>query len=72
MNTINWSGYEWLTQERWGIVHKDKPYCWYDPSAVQITLKGYLDLKTQYNPKEFPVTISTSKKQAINFYHGVT
>ena len=52
MNTINWSGYEWLTQERWGTVHKDKPYCWYDPSAVQITLKGYLDLKTQYNPKD--------------------
>lgn len=54
MKIINWSGYEWLTQERWGSIHKDKSYCWYDPSAVQITLKGYLNLKTQYNPKEFP------------------
>lgn len=53
MKTINWSGYEWLTQERWGQIHKDKSYCWYDPSAVQTTLKGYLNLKTQYNPKEF-------------------
>lgn len=53
MKTINWSGYEWLTQERWGQIHKDKPYCWYDPSAVEITLKDYLNLKTQYNPKEF-------------------
>jgi len=50
---IEWSGYKWLTQERWGQVHKDKPYCWYDPSAVEITLKNYLNLKTQYNPKEF-------------------
>lgn len=54
MNKINWSGYEWLTQERWGKIHKDKPYCWYDPSAVQITLNGSLNLKTHYNPKEFP------------------
>jgi len=54
MKTLNWSGYEWLTQERWGSIHKDKSYCWYDPSAVQTTLKGYLNLKTQYNPKEFP------------------
>lgn len=54
MKTLNWSGYEWLTQERWGQIHKDKSYCWYDPTAVQTTLKGYLDLKTQYNPKEFP------------------
>jgi len=53
MKTLNWSGYEWLTQERWGQVHKDKSYCWYDPSAVEITLKDYLNLKTQYNPKEF-------------------
>ena len=51
---IEWSGYKWLTQERWGKVHKDKPYCWYDPSAVQITLKNHLNLKTQYNPQEFP------------------
>jgi hypothetical protein len=22
--TINWSGYKWLTQERWGNIHPDK------------------------------------------------
>ena len=52
-DVIEWSGYKWLTQERWGRVHKDKSYCWYDPSAVEITLKNHLNLKTQYNPKEF-------------------
>ena len=53
-DVIEWSGYRWLTQERWGRVHKDKPYCWYDPSAVQVNPKNYLTLKTHYNPKDFP------------------
>lgn len=51
--TINWSGYEWMTHERWGWVHKDKPYCWYDPSAVNINLNGELSLDTHYNPRTF-------------------
>ena len=25
MKTINWSGYEWITQERWGDIHPEKP-----------------------------------------------
>ena len=53
MKTIDWSGYTWLTKERWGRLHKDKPYCWYDPSAVQIGIDDRLVLKTHYNPKEF-------------------
>jgi beta-glucanase (GH16 family) len=49
---INWCGYDWLTQERWGNIHPDKPFNWYDPSAVEIR-NGSLVLKTQHNPKEF-------------------
>lgn len=51
---IHWSGYEWLPQERWGQIHKDKPFCWYDPSAISIDENHCLHLKTQYNPKHFP------------------
>lgn len=47
---INWSGYEWLTQERWGKIHKDKPWNWYDPSCVKVDNWGYLHLETHKNP----------------------
>ena len=33
---MKWCGYEWITQERWGDIHPDKPICWYDPSAVSV------------------------------------
>ena len=33
---IEWCGYEWLTQERWGQIHPIKPVAWYDESAVEI------------------------------------
>jgi hypothetical protein len=33
---IKWSGYNWITQERWGDIHPDKLYNWYDPSAVEV------------------------------------
>ncbi len=50
---IEWSGYSWLKQERWGQIHPDKTMCWYDSSAVSIDENGYLNLKTHYNPKLF-------------------
>jgi len=28
--TIHWSGYEWLTQERFGEIHPKKRFNWYD------------------------------------------
>lgn len=54
MTTIEWSGYNWITQERWGQLHPDKPQCWYDPSAVKV-IDGidWLVLKTHSNPKYF-------------------
>lgn len=53
---IKWQGYEWLTQERWGQFHPDKPIVWYDPSAVTFPYEGILDtlsLKCRPNPKSF-------------------
>ena len=61
MTTLDWSGYQWITQERWGQLHADKPQCWYDPSAVSI-LEGsnWLILKTPPNPKYFDSIKKTS------------
>ena len=49
--TIDWAGYEWLTQERWGMYHPDKPNVWYDPSQIEIE-KEVLKLGVGYNPIE--------------------
>jgi beta-glucanase (GH16 family) len=51
---VEWSGYNWITQERWGNIHPDKSYNWYDPSAVEVIGEDLI-LKTHYNPKEFIV-----------------
>jgi len=55
---IEWCGYEWLTQERWGQIHPIKPVAWYDESAVEIRWSDefnceQLILKTHKNPKYF-------------------
>ena len=50
---IQWSGYDWLTQERWGQIHTDKNFVWYDDTAVIVDDQGFLHLKTHYNPKYF-------------------
>lgn len=50
---IWWSGYKWLTRERWGSIHPYKSYNWYDPSAVEVTDKNQLKLHVHYNPREF-------------------
>lgn len=55
MSKINWCGYEWLTQERWGQIHKNKTQAWYDESAVIKMPDGSIKLLTQYNPKEFTI-----------------
>jgi beta-glucanase (GH16 family) len=50
---INWSGYEWLTNERWGFIHPAKPLWWYDETAVDIQ-GDVLNLRTHHNPRHFP------------------
>ena len=67
METINWSGYEWITQERWGNIHQDKTYNWYDPSAVEIR-GGDLILKSHYNPKKFTIN---NKEVTSNYGVGL-
>jgi beta-glucanase (GH16 family) len=51
---IDWSGYGWLTQERWGQIHPDKPWNWYDETCVK-TVNNELHLDIQYHPKEFDI-----------------
>lgn len=60
MKTINWGGYEWLTQERWGSYHPEKTNVWYDPSQVIIE-NDFLKLGCEYNPKEFILEKDKSK-----------
>ena len=49
---IDWSGHKWLTRERWGLIHPEKSYNWYDPSCTKV-LNGILNLDIKYNPKSF-------------------
>lgn len=51
--TIDWSGYQWITQERWGQVHEEKSHWWYDASCVEIDAQHNLHLRTKFNPKTF-------------------
>jgi beta-glucanase (GH16 family) len=66
-NKIKWSGYNWITQERWGNIHPDKTYNWYDPSAVEVRGEDLI-LKTHYNPKEF---IVNNEKITSNYGVGL-
>jgi beta-glucanase (GH16 family) len=54
MKQFKWQGYEWITQERWGQVHPDKPHWWYDESCVSVDFTDCLHLTTKSNPKYFP------------------
>ena len=55
MKTINWSGYEWIPQERWGQVHHEKLHWWYDASCVSVDSDDNLHLTTRRNPKTFNI-----------------
>lgn len=54
MDTLNWQGYEWLKQERWGQMHPNNTSQWNDPEAIELR-DGCLVLKTHYNPKVFNI-----------------
>jgi hypothetical protein len=54
MRTIQWSDYTWITEERWGNLHPEKTYAWYDSHAVSIGTDNSLHLKTHYSPRWFP------------------
>ncbi len=62
MKIINWKGYNWITQERWGEIHPSKTISWYDDTAVEIDNNGFLILKTQKNPKHFEKLDTISPK----------
>jgi len=53
-NTIQWAGYEWLTEERWGQMHPEKPKMWYDATCIlQADNTGELHLLTKKHEKKF-------------------
>lgn len=56
MKKIKFSGYEWITQERWGQVHPDKKYVWYDEDAVIVHPNGEVSLFAKSRPRYFPET----------------
>ena len=60
MEKIQWMGYEWLTQERWGNVHPDLPEKWNDPSAIKIDEDGTLHLYARPNPKQIEIVTDWS------------
>ena len=58
MRTFSWSGYKWITQERWGNIHPDKTVSWYDETAVELAYSSVIEcdqliLKTHKNPQYF-------------------
>ena len=57
---INWKGYNWIQSERWGTIHPDKSFCWYDPSASFVDDQDRLNLITHKNPKYFSELDKTS------------
>ena len=50
---IRFCGYDWIPQERWGQMHPDKPYVWYDADMIEQHNPTYLTLKADYKPKMF-------------------
>ena len=53
MRTFNWSDYDWVNGQSWGFIHPENTKQHYDETANYIDDKGYLNLKTKYNPKYF-------------------
>jgi beta-glucanase (GH16 family) len=50
---INFCNYTWITKERWGEVHPDKPYVWYDSDSVVQNSSTEISLISKYKPKYF-------------------
>ena len=50
---IKFCGYNWLTQERWGNIHPEKSYVWYDESSVIQNSDEEIILLSKYSPKYF-------------------
>jgi beta-glucanase (GH16 family) len=63
---LEWSGYKWITNERWGQWDASNPRFWMDPSAVSIH-KGTLHLTTHLNKKTF----TTPTGETYTATHGM-
>lgn len=54
MNNIefDWCGYKWISQERWGDAHPDKPNAIYDGKMIQFNKDGSIALHVSKNDKK--------------------
>ena len=52
---LSWKGYNWITSERWGEIHPDRPWAYYSPNCVSINSDGdlVLDVKPNSDKKSF-------------------
>lgn len=62
-----WSGYEWLTRERWGSIHPQKAWVWYDPDCIAED-DGVISLSIKYHPKTFNIN---GKEITSNYGTGI-
>ena len=44
---IDWKGHRWLQNERWGLIHPEKPHWWYDATSSFIDDNNFLNLLTK-------------------------
>jgi beta-glucanase (GH16 family) len=57
---LHWSGYNWATQERFGIWKPTAPDVYYSRDMVNV-VDGELILATAYNPRELDIPETNSK-----------
>ena len=58
---IKFCNYEWIPKERWGEVHPDKPYVWYDKDSIIQHSDTEISLLSKYKPKFFESINKTSQ-----------
>lgn len=75
-DTFEWCGYEWVTRERWGVLHPEKPWALYSQHCVSTDGEGnlVLDVKEELTnhdgSKVFPMGLVSSTKNNPKFHFG--
>lgn len=54
---FNWCGYKWISQERWGDCHQDKPYAIYDGNMIQFNKDNSIALHVSRCGKTNPYSV---------------
>ena len=74
-HTFNWKGYEWITRERWGELHPEKPWALYSKDSVNVDKNGNIvlsiDKPTTYNGKTvYPMGLMSTTENNSVFSYG--